>query len=241
MVYKIVKSDELYHHGVKGMRWGVRKEKTNNSSQKKKMSTATKVAIGVGAAVAVGAAAYGVSKWRGKAIDSLSKDAIKQGRKYIDLSLEGHKTADHIMNNADKAKLRGSLETMKFQEELAKNTRRSAEALNDKGFDLLEKGKNKRFTNREVAGEMKRMASERFGKASKDYSKYKSPYKLTGYSKRGNRAMASFNKERFYNERYKANPSTKNWVLRDLYSHEEATPMYSWKTHSGRPRKLRKR
>lgn len=50
----------LSHHGVKGMHWGVRKDRTNKTDAQRsarRRSTAKKVAIGVGSAtVAVGAA-----------------------------------------------------------------------------------------------------------------------------------------------------------------------------------------
>lgn len=62
----------LEHHGVKGMKWGVRKEKISSgkarrnssysSSPRKKMSTGKKVAIGVLAAAGTIAAAYAISK-----------------------------------------------------------------------------------------------------------------------------------------------------------------------------------
>lgn len=35
---KITYESELYHHGVKGMRWGVRKKSTKSSQARKKMS-----------------------------------------------------------------------------------------------------------------------------------------------------------------------------------------------------------
>lgn len=52
---------ELVHHGIRGMKWGVRKSSSiseQTSTSKKSMSTKKKVAIGVGVAtVAVGVAA----------------------------------------------------------------------------------------------------------------------------------------------------------------------------------------
>lgn len=60
---------ELQHHGVKGMKWGVRRDRpsSGDSSSKPGMSTKKKVAIGATAAVVIGgaSAAYILSR-RGK-------------------------------------------------------------------------------------------------------------------------------------------------------------------------------
>lgn len=290
---------ELSHHGVKGMKWGVRKDpekyisrtakrvyklEGSNSARsrkrgakleekleeyvhtnrtpakdaalkraveqeqnrdKKSMSTAKKVAIGIGVAAAIGVTAYGIHKGRKIAIDSLSKDAINKGKSYVAAGMKGKESAAHIMNNADKAKLRGSFETMKFQESLAKNTSKSAEKYMNEGLDLIKKGQDRSFSNKEVFNEMKRMGSERLGLSKRDYSKYRAPGSLTGYSKRGNAAQASFNKAKFYGRKYKETPISRAkdryGILRDIYNHEEAHPIYTWKTYSGAPRKLRKR
>lgn len=74
--YKAYYPDYLQHYGVKGMKWGVRKQKENTKSKttksnkssddtenKKKMSTAKKVAIGVGATAVVATGAYFAHKY----------------------------------------------------------------------------------------------------------------------------------------------------------------------------------
>ena len=74
MNYVLDQNGELYHYGVKGMKWGVRKEyepvgrkssKTETSDPdkpktKKRLSTGQKVAIGAGIAAVTALAAYGV-------------------------------------------------------------------------------------------------------------------------------------------------------------------------------------
>lgn len=212
MEYRLVRSDELYHYGVPGMRWGHRKGPTSlagtghramagvygmnqrfynktgnkalasmnaqarNRSLKKaaaadaqkqqkidspehqaRVARAKKAAKVGGAVVATALAAYGgykLSKLQKSASNSLAQKSIKRGQEFVNAGFEGHKTASHIMNRADQAKLRGSYDTMKIQMQLANNTSKLADQAYNTGFDLIKKGQNKSFSRKEVAREM---------------------------------------------------------------------------------------
>ena len=105
MVY-VVYNDELYHHGVKGMKWGVRryqnddgtrtaagKKRYTDGGEKKQLSdeeraarnakiksTAKKVAVGVGVAALVAAGTYAAVKYNNKTM-SEAKSLMSSARK----------------------------------------------------------------------------------------------------------------------------------------------------------------
>lgn len=108
-------SNEMYHHGIKGQRWGIRRyqnsdgsmtpkgrERQNNSEGKKKMSTRKKVAIAVGVTAAVAAGAYFVHRYRAMNADSIikkGKEFQHMGRAVEDLSkpfYASHRKSDNI-------------------------------------------------------------------------------------------------------------------------------------------------
>lgn len=78
----------LYHYGVKGMKWGVRKAQPSNSTGSKKrkpLSTGQKVAIGAAVTAGILATAYGtytLSKAYGREISRV-KDRAKRVAKGI--------------------------------------------------------------------------------------------------------------------------------------------------------------
>lgn len=83
--YILITDGELYHHGIKGMKWGVRKDKQptgqNNKSHqqkttKKSMTTAQKVAIGSAVTAGILATAY-ASYTIGKAYRRESSEMLK--------------------------------------------------------------------------------------------------------------------------------------------------------------------
>lgn len=94
-------SDELYHHGIKGMRWGVRryqnkdgsltpagKKRYDDSDDKQKISTKKKVAIASGVVAgtaAIAAGAYFINKYRKMHVD----DIIKKGYDFQHMGKNG--------------------------------------------------------------------------------------------------------------------------------------------------------
>lgn len=90
MNYVVYRSDdELYHHGVKGMRWGVRNakdsiKKWSNTNWKNATKKQKAAAIGIGVGVGLSASfllASGIAP--NTPIGKLSTSAIETGRRYI--------------------------------------------------------------------------------------------------------------------------------------------------------------
>lgn len=119
--YKIVYPDELNHYGVKGMRWGHRKQiplvgRRPGGSQNPQMDDAQrrsiqkqrakKAAIIGGSIVAAGLVAYGGYKLRSSAVTSLAKKYEKKAISSISKANEFKKFASEHGNLADKSKLK---------------------------------------------------------------------------------------------------------------------------------------
>ena len=90
--YKIVYPNELNHYGVKGMKWGIRKERdSDNKTGKFKLTSKQKKALAIGvAAVGVGVSVYVLKKYGDKNFDRVIKSGkpIQHMSRYVDELLD---------------------------------------------------------------------------------------------------------------------------------------------------------
>ena len=100
---KFKMSNYLIHYGVKGMKWGVRKERStsaNGDKKKRGLSTGQKIAIGVAAAAVTGAVLYKTGSF-----DKMAAAGRRyaNSRKAKKLGLELVKNPEKSSSNFDKA------------------------------------------------------------------------------------------------------------------------------------------
>ena len=99
-------SDELYHYGVKGMKWGMRHDpertgRQSSSGSKKKMSTAKKVAIGVGVAAAVAGATYiGVKAYKTSKYNKAARAAVQRAIRSSNKASSAYKPGMNLYKEA---------------------------------------------------------------------------------------------------------------------------------------------
>lgn len=98
--YIIVYPDELNHYGVKGMKWGIRKEKDSaNKTSKFKLTSKQKKALAIGAAaVGIGVSAYVLKRYGAKNFDKVIKSGkpIQHMSRYVDELLDKPFYASHL-------------------------------------------------------------------------------------------------------------------------------------------------
>jgi len=103
--YQVIFTDELYHHGIKGQKWGIRRYRNEDGSltkegeeryarNEKRKSTAKKVAIGAGIVGAGALTAYGTHKYRQHIRNKASKRQIEIGKKVVTEALKSKNQSD---------------------------------------------------------------------------------------------------------------------------------------------------
>lgn len=90
--------DILEHFGVKGMKWGIRKERSTSDGQSNRSRNAKRIAAGLGIAAAVGGSIFIAN--RGLRMSSLSKSSKKAGSKYATAFLANKSNAKMKANIA---------------------------------------------------------------------------------------------------------------------------------------------
>ena len=150
-------ANELYHHGVLGMKWGVRKDNSGNSSSRRR--SIKRGALIVAGLLATGVIAYGLYKTGAykqgaDAVQSILSGARKSAKKQL-------KTAGHNALNAAKTKV---VDTLDDDAKIASVQNKAT--LAKKAIDIA---KPKSSSQEQVRSKARYQASKEIYEANKAY------------------------------------------------------------------------
>lgn len=185
MNYRIIYNDELYHHGVKGMKWGVRRQtatvgrqrstsdgRYSSEQRKSKMKKAAKIGAMVAGTALVAYGGYRIYKLKGDAITSLGEKYCKKGHETWRKAQYQQTLASEWANQSDRYKISAGtaknsaersifLDASKSIYKSATEKRAESDRTFDEAFGYINKARNKNYSRKEVAGEMRNIAKNR--------------------------------------------------------------------------------
>lgn len=190
MNYKLVYSDELYHHGVKGMKWGVRRQNKTSAGhgqntasrgaaspeqRKARIKKAAKIGVAVAGTALAAYGGYKVYKLQGEAVTSLGKKYCKKGQETWRKAMYQQQLASEWANQSDRYKISAGtaknnaersifLDASKSIYKSATEKRAESDRTFDEAFGYINKARNKNYSRREVAREMRDIARKRRGR-----------------------------------------------------------------------------
>lgn len=184
--YNMTYPNELYHYGVKGMKWGHRKAPTvstktgrnksatnvsdSDAALKEARKAKIKKAAKIGAAVtATALVAYGAYKLNKNLNTSIANKYKEKGALLIETGRIDKFYSLKYSDLADKAKFYADKSTSKriYESNMrsAKESAKSGERAIREGYDYLRRSKQKAYTTREKADYVKKAYKNRYNKS----------------------------------------------------------------------------
>lgn len=187
MEYRIVRNDELYHHGVRGMKWGVRRQASVSSGRsqnpsirtpisseqrKTKVKKAAKIGVAVAGAALAAYGGYKVYKLQGDAVISLGKKYARMGDTHMSIARNrldsSASTGIDARRLAYQASIAKRSDDRKVFSEGARNLRAISEERRSAAQESINTAKqyynkaaNKNYSRKEVVREMSDIVKRR--------------------------------------------------------------------------------
>lgn len=149
-------SEELSHHGIKGQKWGIRKERNaSNATKNARIKKAAKIGAIVAATALAAYGGYKLHKIHGQAIDDLSRKYKREGQRALEAAKSYKNMSSDALSKSLQNKMPGGMEfKARHYAEEANRLKSIAYQNQDKGARYLKYVEKNKYPKKEVANQM---------------------------------------------------------------------------------------